>query len=104
MPELNGAVHVTSTIPVTVPTPDLISLQAQLNAARAENARLKSRKPVIKLTEKGDISMYLMGSPWPVTISMEKVRLMLPYVPELKTFVEENRVESERRQALNKKK
>jgi hypothetical protein len=35
---------------------------------------------------------------------MEKVRLMLPYVPELKTFVEENRVESERRQALNKKK
>lgn len=103
--DLNGVVY-TSANPVRLitPTPSLADLESQLAAARAENVRLKSRKTTFKVTDKGDISIYFLGSRFPATFPVEKLEAVLSVAEETKAFMAANRVELDRIAAAKGKK
>lgn len=68
------------------------SLQAQIEALRAENAKLKAAKngPLsMKVSEKGAISIYGMGR-FPVTLYKGQMERLLANVDQIKAFIESN--------------
>jgi hypothetical protein len=71
------------------------SLQAQLDAAKAENealkAKLAKRSPTVsfKVTEKGGVSAYGMGR-FPVTLYLSQWQKLVKAIPELEAFLEDN--------------
>lgn len=103
--DLNGVVY-TSANPVRLitPTPSLSDLERELAAARAENIRLKSRKTTFKVTDKGDVSIYLVGSRFPVTLPFDKLEAILIAADDTKAFIAANRTELDRIAAAKGKK
>lgn len=70
-------------------------IEAQLQALREENARLKAlaSKPKasmgLKVTEKGGVSMYSLGR-FPVTLYPKQWFALIERIDELKAFIAEN--------------
>lgn len=68
------------------------SLQAQIEALRAENAKLKAArqgKLSLKVSEKGGVSLYGMGR-FPVTLYRSQWERLLGNVDQIKAFIEAN--------------
>jgi multidrug efflux pump subunit AcrA (membrane-fusion protein) len=76
----------------------LAELKAQLEAAKAENARLLADKAKldIRLAEKGGISIYF-GGRFPVTLYVEQLNALLEGRAQILAFVEANKAEIETR-------
>lgn len=69
-------------------------LQAQLDALRAENAALRQAKAqsgtfVLKVSEKGALSVYGMGR-WPVTLYREQWAKLLAHKADIEAFINAN--------------
>lgn len=67
-------------------------LKAELERLRAENERLKGRKPgavSMKVSEKGALSIYGMGR-FPVTLYKEQWTKLLDMADEIRAFIQEN--------------
>ena len=70
----------------------LPDLQAELEALRAENARLKAAKtsPVtFKVTDKGGVSMYGLGR-FPVTLYLSQWEKLIDNIDKLGEFLVEH--------------
>lgn len=68
------------------------SLQAQIEALKAENAKLKAArnsKLSLKVSEKGAVSLYGMGR-FPVTLYRSQWERLLGNVDQIKAFIEAN--------------
>lgn len=68
------------------------SLQAQIEALRAENAKLKAArngKLSLKVSEKGAVSVYGMGR-FPLTLYRGQWERLLANVDQIKAFIEAN--------------
>lgn len=71
-------------------------VQAQLDEALAEIARLKARaerRVTMKVSEKGGLSVYGLGSRFPVTLYPEQWMQLLEMSAEIRGFIEANRAE-----------
>ncbi len=71
-----------------------VSLEAQLEALKAENAALKAQKSApkalsIKVSEKGAISIYGLGR-FPVTLYKTQMERLISAVPEVQAFIAAN--------------
>ena len=67
-------------------------LQAQLEALKAENERLKAgrgRSTGLKVSEKGGVSVYGLGR-FPVTLYKEQWTKLLGMADEIRAFIQEN--------------
>jgi hypothetical protein len=67
-------------------------LKAELEALKAENAKLKSqgsRGVSLKVSEKGAVSVYGMGR-FPVTLYQEQWLKLLDMSDEIRTFIKDN--------------
>ena len=67
-------------------------LMAQLEALRAENARLKAKgqhKPTLKVSEKGGVSIYGLGR-FPVTLYRAQWERLLGMSEDIRAFIAEN--------------
>jgi hypothetical protein len=81
----------------TQPQPVSIeALMAQLAAAQAENAKLKSKattqvvnKVALRVSEKGALSLYGMGR-FPVTLYREQWLKVLAMADDIRAFIEAN--------------
>ena len=72
--------------------PDLRQLQAEIEALRAENARLaaaKQSKMTFKVSEKGALSVYGMGR-WPVTLYRGQWERLLGASEAIQAFIKTN--------------
>lgn len=72
-----------------------MAVQSELEALRAENARLKekSNKPLsFKVSEKKALSIYGMGR-WPLSIYLQNFEKLVEALPRIQAFVEEHRSE-----------
>lgn len=70
------------------------SLQAQLEALKAENAALKLKASTpkvltIKVSEKGGVSVYGLGR-FPVTLYRSQWEKLISHVPAIQAFIEAN--------------
>ncbi len=70
------------------------SLQAQLEALKAENAALKLKASTpkvltIKVSEKGGVSVYGLGR-FPVTLYRSQWEKLFSHVPAIQAFIEAN--------------
>lgn len=68
------------------------SLQAQIEALRAENAKLKAAKNgklSLKVSEKGAVSVYGMGR-FPVTLYRGQWERLIANVDQITAFIEAN--------------
>jgi len=68
------------------------SLQAQIEALTAENAKLKAAKQgklSLKVSEKGAVSVYGMGK-WPVTLYRGQWERLLANREQIEAFIELN--------------
>lgn len=68
------------------------SLQAQIEALRAENAKLKAAKNgklSLKVSDKGAVSVYGMGR-FPVTLYRGQWERLIANVDQIKAFIEAN--------------
>jgi hypothetical protein len=68
------------------------SLQAQIEALMAENAKLKAAKQgklSLKVSEKGALSVYGMGK-WPVTLYRGQWERLLASKDQIEAFIELN--------------
>ena len=76
--------------------PDLAAMAAEIEAMRAENAKLRAsleRKPgslTMKVTEKGAISLYGLQR-FPVTLYASQWERIITAVDQLKAFIEANK-------------
>ncbi len=71
-----------------------VSLEAQLEALKAENAALKLKASTpkaltIKVSEKGAISVYGLGR-FPVTLYKTQMERLIAHVPQITAFIAEN--------------
>jgi hypothetical protein len=67
-------------------------LQAELERLRAENAQLKSKDKggiILKVSEKGAVSLYGMGR-FPVTLYKEQWLRILAGAAQIEAFIREN--------------
>lgn len=73
---------------------DFSKVKAELEALRAENAKLKKKvaQPGIqlKLSEKGCISVYI-GARFPVSLYREAWELILDHADEIREFIEDHK-------------
>lgn len=70
------------------------SLQAQLEALKAENAALKLKASTpkvltIKVSEKGGVSVYGLGR-FPMTLYKTQMERLIAHVPQITAFIAEN--------------
>ena len=68
------------------------SLEDQIRALQAENAKLKAARQTklsMKVSEKGALSIYGMGR-WPVTLYRGQWERLLSAEPEIRAFIEAN--------------
>lgn len=68
------------------------SLQAQIEALRAENAKLKAAKNgklSLKVSDKGAVSVYGMGR-FPVTLYRGQWERLIANIDQIKAFIEAN--------------
>lgn len=67
------------------------AIQAELNALRAENAKLKGNQGIgsIRVTEKGGLSVYGLGR-FPVTLYKSQWLKLISMTEAIKTFIEVN--------------
>lgn len=71
---------------------DVRSLEEQLEALRAENAKLKAARvhePTLKVSEKGGISVYGLGR-YPVSLYRSQMEKLLSMAPRIHAFIAEN--------------
>ncbi len=69
-----------------------LEMQAELERLRAENAKLKNKNTaglILKVSEKGAVSLYGLGR-FPVTLYKEQWLRVLASAPEIETFIREN--------------
>lgn len=72
--------------------PALADLQAQLEALKAENQRLKearNSKLSMKVSDKGALSVYGLGR-FPVTLYRGQWERLIEIIPSLQAFIAEN--------------
>ena len=74
--------------------PNLAQAQAELEALRAENARLKAmasapRRLSMKVSEKGAVSLYGLGR-WPVTLYRSQWQTLLANTKQIDQFLIDN--------------
>jgi len=70
-------------------------MQAELDAARAENARLKEAKKsslTLKVSQKGAVSLYGMGR-FPTTLYKQQWEQVFAISKDIKAFIKENDAE-----------
>ncbi len=69
-------------------------LQQEVERLRAENERLKTRRPAgelsLRVSEKGAVSVYGLGR-FPVTLYQEQWTRLLAHGDAIRSFIEENR-------------
>lgn len=68
-------------------------LIAQIEALKAENAKLKAAsrgKLTLKVSDKGAISIYGMGR-WPITMYREQMERVLDAADQIRAFIEANK-------------
>ena len=75
---------------------ELDLLNKQLEALRAENAKLKAantgERPIyLKVTDKGGLSLYGCGGRWPVTLYLEQWEKLLASTDKIKAAIDTNR-------------
>jgi cell division protein FtsB len=71
------------------------TLRAELEALRAENARLKEAKARnigVKISEKGAVSLYGVGR-FPVTLYRNQWLALLDYAPSIQQFIDGHKAE-----------
>ena len=70
---------------------DHLELLAQLEALRAENAKLKAnghdKKPGMKVSEKGALSLYQIHTKFPVTLYKQQWIKVLDMANEIRQFI-----------------
>ena len=71
-----------------------LSLEAQLEALRAENAALKAAKSAprsltMKVGEKGGLCVYGLGR-FPVTLYRQQWERLISHVPQIEAFIAAN--------------
>jgi hypothetical protein len=64
-------------------------LKAEIDRLKAENEALKNRKLIMKVSEKGALSVYGMGR-FPVTLYKEQWIKLLGIADDIKKFIDEN--------------
>jgi len=70
----------------------MADLQAQLDALKAENAKLKEARHKslsFKVSEKGALSVYGLGR-FPVTLYRGQWERLIEAIPQIKAFIEAN--------------
>jgi hypothetical protein len=71
--------------------PSLEELQAQIEALKAENARLTAPKDLsLKVSDKGAVSVYGLGR-FPVTLYLSQWERLIGSIPKVQEFIEANR-------------
>lgn len=72
---------------------EIAALQAQMAALIAENEKLKaqknSRRPTLKVSEKGAVSVYGLGR-FPVTLYKAQMLTLLGMASEIQEFIKAN--------------
>lgn len=75
------------------PDHEALSLQAQIEKLKAENAALRASRPQpgvsFKVTEKGGVSVYGLGR-FPVTLYRGQWEKLMANVDRLKAFIDAN--------------
>ena len=73
-----------------------MTLEQQIAALKAENEALKAGHKALvtlKISDKGCISMYGLGSRFPVTLYRKQWNILLSRVEEIKAFLEANKTQ-----------
>jgi len=71
-----------------------LKLQAELEKLRAENARLKKKSNfTMKVSEKGCVSLYGLGSRFPISLYPGQAETLLSHADEIRAFIEEHKGE-----------
>lgn len=71
-----------------------LTVEQELAMLREENAKLKaaqSEPTAIKLSDKGCISVYGLGSRFPVTLYRKQWEVLFTKIDQVKAFIETNR-------------
>lgn len=87
-------VNKNKTTAISAAISEAASLQAQLDALRAENAALKNGRAkaasmTMKISEKGGLSVYGLGR-FPVTLYREQWERLIAQAPEISAFIAAN--------------